>query len=68
MDFGSNSSYVCAGDDLYFELDRDMEEFNITCLEDGSWDAPDIWPICVNCKGIPYMVKIVTYFFSCELH
>ena len=58
MDFGSNSTYVCAGDDLYFEWDRDLEDFNITCLEDGSWDAPDIWPICVNCKDNPFMVKL----------
>ena len=65
VNFTHNVSYVCKSDDLYFEWDRDMEEFNITCLEDGSWDAPDIWPICVNCKGIPYMVKVVTYFFSC---
>lgn len=50
VEFGSNSSYVCDGDDLYFEWDRDLEDFNITCLEDGSWDVPDVWPICVNCE------------------
>ena len=43
-------SYVCESDDLYFEWDRDLPEFNISCLEHGSWDEPKEWPICLECK------------------
>ena len=48
VDFNDNVSYVCG--DQYFEWDRDLPEFNITCLEDGSWDAPEVWPNCVPSK------------------
>ena len=27
-----------------------MEEFNVTCLSDGSWDVPKEWPQCLPCK------------------
>ena len=38
------------GDDLFFEWEREMEMFNISCLPGGSWDEPNIWPTCVPCK------------------
>ena len=50
VEFHDNVSYVCAGDDLYFEWDRAMTEFNITCLDDGSWPEPEEWPICLECR------------------
>ena len=52
VEFFSNSSYSCAAPDLYFEMDRDLESWNMTCLDDGSWDVPDIWPICLDCRLI----------------
>ena len=48
VEFNDNVSYICG--DQYFEWDRDMPEFNITCLEGGTWDAPEVWPICVPSK------------------
>ena len=50
IEFGNNVSYRCASEDTYFEWDKEMEEYNVTCLEGGSFDAPDIWPVCVACK------------------
>ena len=41
--------YKCASKDLWFELDRDLENFEIKCLDDGSFDEPadDEWLNCV---------------------
>ena len=52
VEFGGNVSYVCSDEDLYFESDKDMAEYNITCLDDprGTWDEPKEWPVCFNCK------------------
>ena len=50
VDFRSNVSYVCESDDLYFEMDREMTEYNITCMPGGNWDEPDEWPVCFGCK------------------
>ena len=69
VEFYDNVSYVCPGDDLFFEWDRDLESYNISCLPGGSWDEPIDWPICVPCKqkenGIDKMV--IKSFFSCKL-
>ena len=50
IEFNGNVSYTCKDESLYFEMDKDMEEYNVTCLEDGSWDVPSEWPVCFNCK------------------
>lgn len=50
VDFYGNVSYVCEDENLYFEWDRDMEEFNITCQLGGSWDEPLEWPVCLPSK------------------
>ena len=50
VEFNGNVSYTCKDEDLYFEIDKNMEEYNVTCLEDGSWDVPSEWPVCFNCK------------------
>ena len=50
VDFRANVSYVCESDDLYFEMDREMTEYNITCMPGGNWDEPDEWPVCFGCK------------------
>ena len=50
VEFHDNVSYVCASEDLYFEADRDMTEYNISCMPGGSWDEPLEWPVCHNCK------------------
>ena len=56
IEFFNTSSYGCASDDTYFEHDRDAEDWNITCKEDGSWELPVEWPVCiasVNCSDPP---------------
>ena len=52
VDFYGNVSYVCEEEGLYFEWDRDMLEFNISCMPGGIWDQPTTWPICVPCEFI----------------
>ena len=54
VEFYENVSYVCQEDDTYFEWDREMTEYNISCLPGGSWDEPEIWPICLPCKFLLY--------------
>ena len=50
VDFYGNVSYVCEEEGLYFEWDREMEEFNITCQLGGGWDEPLEWPVCLPSK------------------
>ena len=52
VEFFDNSSYSCASQDLYFEMDRNKVSWNMTCLDDGSWDEPQTWPVCLECKII----------------
>ena len=56
VEFFNTSSYGCKSDNTYFEHDRAAEEWNMTCKEDGSWEEPVEWPICiasVNCSDPP---------------
>ena len=50
VNFTHNVSYVCQEEELYFEWDRDMLEYNVECLTDGIWAEPDEWPVCVESK------------------
>ena len=50
VEFNDNISYVCSDEEINFEWDREMTEFNITCLPGGTWDNPPEWPICILCK------------------
>ena len=50
VEFHDNVSYVCQEDDTYFEWDKEMTEYNVSCLPGGSWDEPAVWPICLPCK------------------
>ena len=63
VEFGGNVSYVCDSG-KFFEWDRDMPEYNVTCLEGGTWDEPKEWPICLQCK---IAFKIVQYIISFQL-
>ena len=61
IEFFDNSSYSCASQDLYFEMDREKVAWNMTCLDDGSWDVPEIWPVCLHCEhkqGIHHWVLL----------
>ena len=55
VEFYGNATYVCAGEDLYFEWERDMAEFNVTCLPGGAWELPDEWPRCVPCQFVKFL-------------
>ena len=49
--------------------DNLMEEFNMTCLSDGSFDIPKEWPQCLPCKVL--LVRGFLWFglfISGELH
>ena len=60
IEFNGNVSYTCKDENLYFEMDKDMEEYNVTCLEDGSWDVPAEWPVCFNCKSGEFKFDQIT--------
>ena len=70
VNFTDTVAYVCAGDELYYEEDRDMLEYNVTCLPGGDWAEPDVWPRCVQCEY--NRVHTSQYYlltkFSCKLH
>ena len=69
IEFNGNVSYTCKDESLYFEMDKDMEEYNVTCLEDGSWAVPAEWPVCFNCKSGEFELKTSQQsLFSGELH
>ena len=56
VEFNDNVSYVCEEDGLYFEAGREIAEYNVSCLTDGSWAEPPVWPRCissVNCTDPP---------------
>ena len=52
VEFFENVSYVCQEEEFYFEWDRNIPEFNVSCQPDGSWPQPqpEEWPVCVSCK------------------
>jgi len=50
VEFHSTVGYRCNKDDLFFEMDKALVQWNMTCLPDGSWDIPDVWPRCLYCK------------------
>ena len=50
VEFYNNVSYVCQEEDTYFEWDREMTEYNISCLPGGNWYEPEEWPNCLPCK------------------
>ena len=71
VEFYDNATYVCDGEDLYFEWDRQILEFNVTCLPGGAWELPDEWPRCVPCRLIRMIIHVDVdndYLFSCKLH
>ena len=71
VEFYANVSYVCASEDLYFEWDREMTEYNVSCLPGGSWDEPLEWPVCFDCKltfNLFNLQIFIHYFHSCELY
>ena len=59
MEFNSSVSYDCAEEETYFEWNRTMEEYNITCQPGGTWDVPKIWPQCLACE---YHQTVIIYF------
>ena len=59
VEFYDNATYVCDGEDLYFEWDRDMAEFNVTCLPGGAWELPDEWPRCVACQFVKFRITLI---------
>ena len=70
VDFYDNVSYVCAGENLYFEWSREMVEYNVSCLPGGAWDKPIIWPICLPCKysNVLFQTSILHLPPSCKLY
>ena len=49
-EFGETVKYECKSAQLFFEHDRQLPGFELECLEDGSFDEPDLWFNCVSSK------------------
>ena len=47
-EFGSNATYSCASERMYFENDKGMENFTVECLVGGRWKVPNVWHKCVE--------------------
>ena len=58
VEFYDNATYVCDGEDLFFKWDRDMAEFNVTCLPGGAWKSPDEWPRCVASQFVKCLINM----------
>ena len=67
VEFNSSAVYLCESSDIYFQMDKDMEGYNVTCLDDGSWDVPDVWPICLPCMFVRRTPMILIYFLFLQL-
>ena len=63
VEFLHNVSYQCQEEGLYFEAEREMEAVNVTCLTDGSWAEPAVWPRCIRCKTALLLLPPLTYFY-----
>jgi len=49
VEFNAGVGYNCTKG-LFFEMNRDLLQWNLTCLPDGSWKVPEVWPRCVASK------------------
>ena len=52
VEFSSEVSYQCEEEGLYFEAGRDIQHLNVTCLPDGTWAEPTVWPRCIRCESL----------------
>lgn len=52
VEFYKNVSYGCLSSDIYFEMDKDLQYWNMTCLPDGTWNKPAVWPVCLASKKV----------------
>ena len=59
-EFGENVRYECKTAQLFFEHDRELQGFELDCLEDGSFDEPDAWFKCVSSKLFFYIFNLLT--------
>ena len=53
---GEDAKYTCMSNEStgglrYFNVDKNMTSFDITCLDDGSFEAK-AWPVCYEHHGI----------------
>jgi hypothetical protein len=52
VEFLANATYSCSSSDYFFEMNRDLKFWNLTCLPGGTWAIPATWPSCVKSKSI----------------
>lgn len=50
---GENISYWCQSGH-YFDHDFDLQSFNLTCFENGTWEHPNPWLTCVHPSSNDY--------------
>ena len=50
LEFGANVMYACEPGHFFDEL-KDLEGFNLTCQEDGTWSSHLPWKFCVHPDG-----------------
>ena len=47
-EFGETATYTCEDAGLFFEDDRAKKSFTLKCLDNGKWEEPSPWPMCVS--------------------
>jgi hypothetical protein len=47
---GANTSYICNSNSVFFEMDRNVPSWNLTCVSGGVWGLPVTWPRCLPSK------------------
>lgn len=55
--------YTCASPGLFFQEDRDLQSFEVECLEGGIFDVPKPWPACVRSEMICELI-LMTHSLS----
>ena len=66
VEFGQSVTYQCAKSSLYFEHDYNLKQFQLECLDDGSFDVPDDdeWFHCVSSKTYYDELNFIEFLHS----
>lgn len=65
IQFGGNVLYTCKSG-YFFEEDYNKVGFNLTCITNGNFSVPIVWPKCLNPLG-KFMLLIHNYISSVVL-
>ena len=58
VSFGSAVNYTCY-QGRFFEEDRLQEMYKVECLDDGSYDEPEVWPKCLSSRINIFVIILI---------